>query len=137
MKLLNEKNDDEDEEARAGLKKRNELLQQLLKDQDDERKIQEQQVGSNKTYGQSISTTSIIIYSSVKLNKFNSFFSFFCTIVLNLKLNSASHKRGKKILCCGALDFATRRHRRLSQVTTSGSVVPLKLVRRDPAKMVT
>lgn len=48
MKLLNEKNDDEDEEARIGLKKRNELLQQLLKDQDDERKVQEQQVGSDK-----------------------------------------------------------------------------------------
>lgn len=48
MKLLNEKNDDEDEEARIGLKKRNELLQQLLKDQDDERKVQEQQVDSDE-----------------------------------------------------------------------------------------
>lgn len=49
LKLLNEKNDDEDEGARADLKKRNnELLQQLLKDQDDERKVQEQQVGSHK-----------------------------------------------------------------------------------------
>ncbi|XP_031827590.1 uncharacterized protein LOC116424817 isoform X8 [Nomia melanderi] len=43
QKLLNEKNDEEDEEARAGLKKRNELLQRLLKDQDDERKVQDQQ----------------------------------------------------------------------------------------------
>lgn len=49
FKLLNEKNDDEDEEARAGLKKRNELLQQLLKDQDDERKVQEQHV-SNRIF---------------------------------------------------------------------------------------
>lgn len=49
VKLLNEKNDDEDEEARAGLKKRNELLQQLLKDQDDERKVQEQHV-SNRIF---------------------------------------------------------------------------------------
>lgn len=47
FKLLNEKNDDEDEEARAGLKKRNELLQQLLKDQDDERKVQEQHVSKS------------------------------------------------------------------------------------------
>jgi len=44
VKLLNEKNDDEDEETRAGVKKRNELLQQLMKDQDEERKLQEQQV---------------------------------------------------------------------------------------------
>jgi len=44
FKLLNEKNDDEDEEARAGMKKRNELLQQLMKDQGEERKLQEQQV---------------------------------------------------------------------------------------------
>ncbi|XP_076655239.1 uncharacterized protein LOC143360357 isoform X10 [Halictus rubicundus] len=42
LQLLNEKNDDEDEDVRAGFKKRNELLQQLLKDQDDERKVQEQ-----------------------------------------------------------------------------------------------
>jgi len=44
FKLLNEKNDDEDEETRAGMKKRNELLQQLMKDQDEETKLQEQQV---------------------------------------------------------------------------------------------
>lgn len=43
FKLLNEKNDDEDEEIR-GVKKRNELLQQLMKDQNEETKLQEQQV---------------------------------------------------------------------------------------------
>lgn len=32
MQLLNDKNEDEDIEARAGLKKQNELLQQLLKE---------------------------------------------------------------------------------------------------------
>lgn len=42
FKLLNEKNDDEDE-THAGVK-RNELLQQLMKDQDEEKKLQEQQV---------------------------------------------------------------------------------------------
>ncbi|XP_043275329.1 nuclear receptor coactivator 2-like isoform X12 [Venturia canescens] len=41
LQLLNEKND-EDEDARAGLKKQHELLQQLLKDPDEERKMQEQ-----------------------------------------------------------------------------------------------
>lgn len=44
FKLLNEKNDDEDDETRPGVKKRNELLQQLMKDPDEERKLQEQQV---------------------------------------------------------------------------------------------
>lgn len=41
FKLLNEKNDD-DEEARAEVKTRDELLQQLMKD--GEGKLQEQQV---------------------------------------------------------------------------------------------
>lgn len=41
FKLLNEKNDEEDEETRAGVKT-NELLQQLMKNQDEEKKLQEQ-----------------------------------------------------------------------------------------------
>ncbi|XP_072762171.1 uncharacterized protein [Anoplolepis gracilipes] len=42
LQLLNEKNDDEDEATRAGAKKRNELLQQLMKDPDEERKLPDQ-----------------------------------------------------------------------------------------------
>ncbi|GLH12635.1 Protein single-minded [Gryllus bimaculatus] len=37
LRLLNEKSDDDDLEIKAGIKKRNELLQQLLKDQDEEK----------------------------------------------------------------------------------------------------
>lgn len=46
LKLLNEKNDDEDDETRSGGKKRNELLHQLMKDQDEveTRKLPEPQV---------------------------------------------------------------------------------------------
>lgn len=44
LQLLNEKNDDDDLEARAGIKKQNELLQQLLKE--DEGKPSEGQDGS-------------------------------------------------------------------------------------------
>lgn len=44
FKLLNEKNDDDDEEARIGLKKSNELLQKLLKNQDEEKKQKEPSV---------------------------------------------------------------------------------------------
>lgn len=49
FKLLNEKPDDEDEDTRAGMKKRHELLQQLMKDPDEERKnnrTREEQVWS-------------------------------------------------------------------------------------------
>lgn len=42
LQLLNEKNDDDDDESRAGLKKRNELLTQLLKEPEDEKKLQDQ-----------------------------------------------------------------------------------------------
>jgi hypothetical protein len=37
LQLLNNKSEDEDIEARAGLKKQNDLLQQLLKDDDNVR----------------------------------------------------------------------------------------------------
>jgi len=37
LQLLNDKSKDEDIEARAGLKKQNDLLQQLLKDDDNVR----------------------------------------------------------------------------------------------------
>ncbi|XP_046737417.1 nuclear receptor coactivator 1 isoform X8 [Diprion similis] len=43
LELLNDKNDDDDLETRAGLKKRHELLQQLLKDQDEEGKSHDSQ----------------------------------------------------------------------------------------------
>lgn len=43
LQLLNEKSDDDDLEKKVGLKARSELLQQLLKDQDEERKPQEVQ----------------------------------------------------------------------------------------------
>ncbi|XP_046466589.1 nuclear receptor coactivator 2 isoform X7 [Neodiprion pinetum] len=43
LELLNDKNDDDDLETRAGLKKRHELLQQLLKDEDEEGKNHDSQ----------------------------------------------------------------------------------------------
>lgn len=63
FKLLNEKNDDEDEETRTGLKKRNaerELLQQLMKDQNEERKFQEQQV--NNFYISCVTSSNMILF---------------------------------------------------------------------------
>lgn len=70
LKLLNEKNDDEDEEARAGLKKRNELLQQLLKDQDDERKVQEQHV-SNRYFSYSYCIKHFLSRENNSINVFS------------------------------------------------------------------
>ena len=68
FKLLNEKNDD-DEDSRAGLKKQNELLSQLLKDPDEERKLQEQRdVSIRTTLYLLIATHVVYAYSIEKKN---------------------------------------------------------------------